>query len=145
MTEETVKEMQRLHGTADEDPFGKKKGTSSTTRLTWEVLKSCEKTFSTETSGGVSGWTVPLLRIAIREKAFQEFPVTLGNQIMIGQAHGRTMLCASRLTALTKASGGLRPIAAGELIYRLVAKALLEVLPIDDALLPQQFGVGSAG
>jgi hypothetical protein len=55
------------------------------------------------------------------------------------------MLCSSRLTALLKPDGRYRPIAVGELIYRLCTKALLRHIFRPDFLLPFQFGVGTKG
>jgi hypothetical protein len=55
------------------------------------------------------------------------------------------MLCASRLTPLRKPDGGLRPIAVGDMIYRLATKAIVRHSNRRDFLLPYQFGVGSKG
>jgi len=51
----------------------------------------------------------------------------------------------SRLIALEKEDGGIRPIAIGEALYRLVAKAILQALFHDNILLPFQLGVKSPG
>jgi hypothetical protein len=55
------------------------------------------------------------------------------------------MWCTSRLIALSKPDGGIRPIAVGELIYRLCTKAILRHSLKPDFLLPYQFGVGTKG
>lgn len=47
--------------------------------------------------------------------------------------------------ALEKPDGGLRVIAVGELIYRLVTKAVLQYSFRSDFLLPYKFGVGEEG
>ena len=56
----------------------------------------------------------------------------------------RQYLLASRLVALTKPSGDMRPIAVGELLYRLAA--VIAVSRVSDAatklLAPHQYGVG---
>lgn len=109
------------------------------------MLDRCQRKFSRQISGWISGWTVPLLRIAIQTEESQEFLVTESNQIIAGTAPGRDMLCSSQLTALRNSSGGLRPIAVGELFWRLPAKAVLATLGTDDALLPHQYGAGSPG
>ena len=53
-------------------------------------------------------------------------------------------LCGASLTALRKKSGGLRPIAVGEVLRRLVSKCLLRVsiLTAIRLLSPLQVGVG---
>jgi len=55
------------------------------------------------------------------------------------------MLCASRLVPLAKKDGGVRPIAVGEMFYRLAAKTTLKLNFRPDHLLPCQLGVGSKG
>ena len=64
--------------------------------------------------------------------------------IRLGTAPGRDLLCASRLVGLEKA-GGPRPIAVGDLIYRVATKAILLGSLKPDTLLPFQLGVGSPG
>ena len=54
------------------------------------------------------------------------------------------MLCANRLTPLSKNDGGTRPIAVGEVMYRLASKALLRKAFKADFLLPTQLGVGTS-
>ncbi|UOH81738.1 hypothetical protein LQV05_004418 [Cryptococcus neoformans] len=55
------------------------------------------------------------------------------------------MLRTSRLIALKKDDGSVRPIAVGELIYRLCAKAILRSYFHTDFLLPYQLSVKSPG
>jgi hypothetical protein len=54
-------------------------------------------------------------------------------------------MLVSRMTVLRKENGGLRPIAVGELMWRLIAKVLVRWYKKDDMLLGNQMGVGSAG
>ncbi|CAD6935596.1 unnamed protein product [Tilletia laevis] len=103
------------------------------------------KSFNREVSGGCSGWTQPLLKISLEEAAFVEFVQLLCRQMALGNAPGQSLLGAAALTPLNKQGGGVRPIAAGELLYRLCAKVLLKSLPPANALLPSQLGVGSPG
>ena len=60
------------------------------------------------------------------------------------QAHS-VYLCGANLTPLKKADGGVRPVAVGETLRRLVGKALLST-PVARAqvsgLTPVQVGVG---
>lgn len=55
------------------------------------------------------------------------------------------MLRTSRLIALKKDDGSVRPIAVGELIYRLCAKAIIRSYFHTDFLLLYQLGVKSPG
>jgi len=93
---------------------------------------------------GISGWTV-LLKLATKAPKVIEFLTTLTGMVGQGSAPGQSMLCASRLTPLLKKDGGLRPIAVGDLLYRLVTKVLLRHHFKPDWLLPTQFGVGTKG
>ena len=57
------------------------------------------------------------------------------------------VLGASRLLALEKPSGGVRPIAVGEVFYRLVSQTLCAQLRshFENLLSPHQYGVGVRG
>ena len=101
--------------------------------------------FAPDTAPGVSGWTVKLLRLAAKSPVFMHFLVTLTTQIAVGAALGRTLLCAARLTPLLKTDGGIRPVAVGELFYRLAMKSIFATNFKVDYLSPNQFGVGSKG
>jgi hypothetical protein len=62
-----------------------------------------------------------------------------------GTAPGRSFLCSSRGVALPKADGSLRPIAIGELIYRMYMMCILRLHFKAECLLPFQYGVDSRG
>ena len=70
---------------------------------------------------------------------------TITGLIAQGTAPGQQFLCTSRLTPLQKTDGGLRPIAVGEMLYRLATRAILRHSFRPDWLLPSQFGVGTKG
>lgn len=88
---------------------------------------------------------MPLLEHALRHEAVLQMLTNLTNMISKGTAPGVEMLTASRLIALAKPDGGVRPIAVGELIYRLCTKAILRSAFSTDMLAPFQMGVQSAG
>jgi hypothetical protein len=75
--------------------------------------------------------------------------VSLVNKLASGRAPSSfaTYLCGAPLTALAKPNGGLRPIAVGEVIRRLVAKCLMARVKQSAQLLlaPLQNGCRSAG
>jgi hypothetical protein len=108
-------------------------------------LKNALKRFASDTAPGISGWTVPLLRQATLMPEFSRFLVSLTAAMNKGTAPGASMLCTSRLTPLLKPDGGIRPIAVGELFYRLATKTILKTAFKPDFLLPNQLGVGSKG
>jgi hypothetical protein len=141
---EVVAALQDKHPTGAADPFGPTEGPSSGDIPSEEEIMAAFKTFKPDTSPGLSGWTHHLLATALRVPAFLKAIHTLTGLIMAGTAHGQAMLCASKLTPLRKPDGGLRPIAVGDMIYRLATKAIVRHSNRRDFLLPYQF-VGSKG
>ncbi|KAE8241548.1 hypothetical protein A4X03_0g8133, partial [Tilletia caries] len=110
-----------------------------------DMVRKSARTFRKDTSGGIGGWTVPLLQLATKGDRFCEFVIALTRQMASGDAPGRKLLSSALLLPLSKPDGGIRPIAVGELLYRLCAKLLLKVFPLSEALLPNQLGVGTPG
>jgi hypothetical protein len=103
------------------------------------------KSINIEKAEGLSGWTRPLLDQAIKEPAVLACLRLLTDMIRQGTAPGANLLTASRLIPLTKPNGGIRPIAIGDLIYKVAAKAILNCLYKPDMLLPCQLGVRTPG
>jgi hypothetical protein len=103
------------------------------------------RSFKHDTAPGVSGWTVPLLKVALRSDSVQKMLTTLVTMLLAGTAPGRKFLCSSRLIALDKPDRGVRPIAIGELVYRLCTKSIVRHSFKPDCLSPCQFGVGTRG
>ena len=110
-----------------------------------EQSKGAGESISTEKAPGLSGWTRQLLDIATREAAVIKCLQLLTNMIRQGTAPGPDLLCASRLIGLAKPDGGIRPIAIGDMIYRVAMKAILTAGWRSDMLLPCQLGVSSPG
>jgi hypothetical protein len=110
-----------------------------------EIVDEVFRKFKMDTAPGVSGWTQPLLSVALRRPAVVAFVSVLAGLVAQGSAPGHQLLCASRLTPLVKSGGGIRPIAVGELLFRLLAKVLLRHYFKPNMLLPSQLGVGSKG
>ena len=147
-TAETVDALRALHPVGPDDPFGNTAWAPlSHLRLDHACLVRALKTFAPDTEPGISGWSVPLLSPLMKEPnaPFSKFLLQLTRQIANGAAPGQQMLCASRLLALEKPGGGVRPLGVGELIYRLAMKAILAVGFSGHGLLPSQFGVGTPG
>ena len=126
-------------------PFGPRAGAPPSFLPSLDLIRQCFDSFKPDTAPGVSGWTAPLLGHALGNADVSAFVLLLTRQVAQGVAPGQQLLCASRLTPLLKADGGIRPIAVGELLYRLVTKALVRHYSAPAQLLPFQFGVGSSG
>jgi hypothetical protein len=144
-TPQIIAELESKHPSGPPLPFGSSLGPQPTKAPGLEELNLALKRFASDTAPGVSGWTVPLLRQALKMPQFGRFMVSLTASMAKGTAPGAAMLCTSRLTPLLKPDGGVRPIAVGELFYRLATKAILKAAFKPDFLLPNQLGVGSKG
>ena len=141
---EVLESLREKHPEGDENPFGNNNGPQfSNLPPTTEAIIEAFQSFRKDTAPGISGWTVPLLKIAMRSEAVNRMLTTLVTMLLAGTAPGRSFLCTSRLIALDKPDGGVRPIAIGELIYRLCTKAILRHSFRPDCLSTCQFGVGT--
>ena len=142
---DVLHELRHKHPVGPLFPFGNLVGQSTPKPPTQEQLLDSFRTFKHDTAPGVSGWTVPLLKVAMQSDAVKKMLTMLAGMLLAGTAPGRNFLCSSRLIALDKPDGGVRPIAVGELIYRLCTKAILRCSFKPDCLSPSQFGVGTRG
>ncbi|RYF09339.1 MAG: hypothetical protein EOO40_07070, partial [Deltaproteobacteria bacterium] len=126
------------------DP-GRRRGERTLNVVDAGVVEEVVKRFKQDTAAGPSGWTVPMLRLALKADAFADFFVALVQQIQQGTAPCVEMLTAARLIALPKKPSGVRPIAVGEIFYRCAMKAIVRQTFHQDSLKPFQLGVGSKG
>ena len=115
--------------------------------ITVEAIQNAVRSINKEKAAGLSGWTRPLLDIATSTTNSPVLAMLrlLTDMIRQGTAPGQDLLCASRLIGLEKPEGGVRPIAVGDLIYRVAYKAILTSTFQKDMLLPNQLGVNSPG
>jgi len=98
---------------------------------------------------GPSGWSGDLLKFIARD---QECLTGLG-ALIADIANGAIpesscpFVLASNLSLIPKPNGSLRPIACGEVVYRIAASIAIEKIKfaISNALLPHQFGVSVPG
>lgn len=109
-----------------------------------DVLEAIQS-FPTDTAPGLSGWTIPLLKEATRKPKVAEFLAKLAHLFQTGKLPFMQGLAAARLIPLQKKDGGVRPLAIGDLIYRLLAKVVLKKSCKREMLSPYQFGVQSKG
>jgi hypothetical protein len=140
---ETLSALQDLHPDGQSTPF-KNNGTRGPKVLRGTVLKAIGS-FKIDSAGGLLGWNVPLLRQAAKIPEFVEALAMLSNRIANNTAECRQILTTSCLTPLKKVSGGIRPIAVGDLIYRTAMKSILKVGRQEGDLADIQLGVGSKG
>lgn len=140
-----LEQLEAKHPRGPEKPFGSKAGPKQGKNITEESMSEALNTFAMDTAPGVSGWTVPLLKSAMQRPSVVKFLTILCTSITSATALGQSMLTTSRLIALKKDDGSVRPIAVSELIYRLCAKAILRSYFHTDFLLPYQLGVRSPG
>ena len=108
-------------------------------------LKQILFQYPTDTGCGISGWSVPILRLAAKSEHFMLFLQTYTGQMLVGTAPGRYWMTTARLTPFLKDDNGIRPIASGELILRLCERAILLKAFKPEMLAANQFGVGSKG
>lgn len=150
-TPAVVAEMREKHPVGPVNPFGNtaRIAPPALTDAHLEILDHLVDQLDTQSSPGLSGWSAVLLKrcYGTREAntPFRRFMFCLAKQMFQGTAPGRSMLCGARLTALRQSPTKLRPIACGELFYRVVMRFLLRVSNHATALLAVQRGVGSPG
>lgn len=145
-TDELLKEMQQLHPPGPMNAFPQGEGPSAMKTPTAELIKSAILSMDLETAPGVSGWTAGMLRLASHRQSVMDMLVKLSAGIVGNVAPGREMLTASRLIAIPKpGTTKHRPIAIGDIIYRVLMKAILRQVNPSIHLESFQLGVGSKG
>jgi hypothetical protein len=142
---EILTKLKDKHPPGRKGPFASGASPRPGPKPTAEDIHQALASFATDTAAGLSGWSVPLLREACKRSQVVEFLLQLCKQIQNGSAPGSQLLTASRLVALDKEDNGVRPIAVGDMIYRLVAKVILRKQFATDQLAPFQLGVQSPG
>ena len=112
-----------------------------------EALRAAAHSMKPGTSPGLSGWTVSLIRSALGADGMVSYLLRQLTAMKRNEAGGWRLYCASRLTALSKPGGGVRPIAVGEVPYRLLMRTALYTYGerVRSGLLPTQYGVGTPG
>ena len=121
-------------------------------KLTPEKISKSLDEFTLGTACGFSALRLEHLLQCREADTTGQFLVVLADLCQL-LAEGRVgldiqpFLGGASLSALVKKCGGIRPVAVGEIIRRLVSKALLNEVrdAIAPVLGPQQFGVGAKG
>ena len=151
-TPEVVQQLRDKHPEGTPNPFGNGNGVQPpvlTADNHQRVLDQLVSSQNMEASPGVSGWTPQLVALCYgrpdQDLPFRKFLFSLAKQMLMGTAPGKEFLTTSRLTPLQQTPTKIRPVACGELFYRLNMRFLLRALGTQGSLLPQQLGVGSPG
>ena len=145
LTESTINILNAKHPQGKGGPFDRWDGYAAGTMPLDDVPLQMTKKMKADTAAGVSGWTRALVLHAFKDRSFTEFINLLVKQVIQNKAPGMQMLCASRLIPLDKPDGGVRPIAVGEIFYRIIMKTIMKTYFYPQCLHPFQFGVGSPG
>nr|AFI41156.1 reverse transcriptase [Pyricularia oryzae]AFI41157.1 reverse transcriptase [Pyricularia oryzae]AFI41158.1 reverse transcriptase [Pyricularia oryzae] len=147
-TPESLNILREKHPIGQNNPFNTKSQPISGRQITEKAILLAISSIGREKAPGLSGWTRSLLDAAIKIPTQNDvIPALrlLTDMIRQGTAPGRELLCASRLIGLSKPDGGVRPIAVGDLLYKIAFKAILNTLWSPNCLLPYQLGVNSIG
>ena len=149
-TPEVIEQMRNKHPAGMLNPFGDGNGPepllmNDDSIATLDILV---KKLDMQSSPGISGWSPQLVQLCYgspaEDKPFRRLLFMMARQINAGTAPGKAMLCASRLTPLQQEPAPkCRPIACGELFYRVIMRFLMKLLGTENMLLPSQLGVGS--
>lgn len=98
-------------------------------RVTAKHLAQVAKELPRGSAPGPSGWTFELVQAAIDRQptgTVAAFLIDMAQRALRGTLHWRGLLTASRLVALKKPDGGVRPIAVGEALYRVIGRLVLK-------------------
>ncbi|KAG9665767.1 hypothetical protein KCU87_g10155, partial [Aureobasidium melanogenum] len=112
---EILAKLREKHPVGQPHPFTSSASPRPGPRPVPEDVLQALASFAPDTAPGLSGWSVPLLREACKQKQVVDFLTHLCKQVQNGLAPGSQLLTASRLVALDKEDNGVRPIAVGEL------------------------------
>ena len=152
---DTVQALLSLHPPATDDlpPWLQDFQPTTPFVLSEEVLKRSLHNAPRLSAGGPSGWTYEFLRdLCPCDDEAGLFPLlfTVCSRIAQGQAppFAYRTLTMARLLAIQKPdSSGIRPVAIGETLARLVGRAMVVQLrdALQQALMPLQFGIAVQG
>jgi len=146
-TARTRAALRAKHPVGAPEPFKARSRPRPGQPVTKEAISAAITSIGKEKAPGLSGWTRGLLEIATSapDASILSALRLLADMIRQGTAPGADLLCAARLVGLQKPDGGIRPIAVGDILYRVALKALLATNFQPGMLLPNQLGVGNPG
>ena len=144
-TAATVELLRALHPAAP--PPQVPAPTAAAVVITDEIFSDVLHALPKGSAPGPSGWTYEHIKAATQSRgpAFQAI-LRVINAIVSGALPHLPELLDSTLIALVKPGGGLRPIAIGEVWYRLAGLCAMAACPnAGPALAPLQLGIGVKG
>ena len=142
---ETLEQLRLKHPRGPRNPFSLRASPPVGGLPDEDDVTAAINSFPVDTAPGPSGWTVPLLKEAAKRPDFVKFVAKIARQFQLGTLPAQQLFTASRLVAIAKKDGGVRPIAVGELFYRLIAKIILRKDFQPSSLATFQLGVQSPG
>jgi hypothetical protein len=132
-------------------PFGDRAGPIPPVLTAMEdqpKLDTVVKQMDKESSGGITGWTADLIQKCYGTPAdntpFRQLYFRLAQQLLMGTAPGGALWRTGRLVVILQETKE-RPLVAGDMLYRGLAKFITTSVPQGDALLSIQLGVGTPG
>lgn len=145
---QTLAELRELHPSARAEMKGaREESTHAPVSVDQQIIqKLILKRMCSASAPGPSGWTGELLAVLIRERECGLGIAAIVRDICNGVFEGsiRDRLTASCVIGIEKSDGSVRPIAMGEVLYKLAGMYLVSMIP-DAAcsLFPTvQYGVG---
>ena len=159
ISHEVIHELLRLQPVGVVNPFGNSAGPQPPILKNRELLQEMVNDLDKQTAPGISGWTTQLIQLCFGHEGeeatepFRDFLFFYFKSIVAGTAPGQSMMCAARLIPINKKQfvAGfigplqLRPIAVGEMFYRLGIRFALEELNVRQYMGVRQFGCGTPG
>ena len=148
-SDETVAKLSLKHPTRDPNTPVPHSDTCNSMALPASVIINVIKKSPRGSGAGPSGWKFEHLRNLLDNAVTQDALVRVLSSIAEGNLPSlvTTWLSASRLIALPKSSGDVRPIAIGEVLRRVSAKAICHHLKSEFSayFAPLQHGVSTPG
>ncbi|KAI5448740.1 hypothetical protein NCC49_001337, partial [Naganishia albida] len=86
---DVVEALKSKHPTGPRNPFGSGTGPFSCSPPSAEAMVEALNSFKPDTAPGISGWTVGLLKIAMRSVTVKRMLATLAGMMLAGTAPGR--------------------------------------------------------
>ena len=152
-TAEVLQDLRDKHPPGTADPFRRWEGAPPPHLApdTITILDEMVRRLDRQAAAGLSGWTPAMVQLCYgkpeENTAFRQMLFQLAKQILAGTAPAKQLLCGSRLTPLVDSQNPakIRPVACGEVFYRICMRFLLKTLGHAGALLDSQLGVGTPG
>lgn len=108
LDEAAIESLRSKHPAGPLNPFGNGPGPVSSSVPLLPSILDAFRSFKQDTAPGISGWTVPLLKVALRSLKVTEMLHTLCTLMIAGGCPGRSMLCTSRWRSTNRMEGSGR-------------------------------------